>query len=107
MGSGKKGKKFRKFRWKALVSESCFKKVAGIAPANLLKKRYGHRCFPVNSAKYLRAPFLYNTSEQLIVEKKSTSLRYSKKYVRLSTTGNSVNEKSLAVVFDVYIQRFG
>ena len=41
------------------------------------------------------------------MEKKSTSLRYSKKYVRLSTTGNSVNEKSLAVVFDVYIQRFG
>ena len=89
------------------MSESCFKKVADITPANLLKKRYGHRCFPVNSAKYLRAPFLYNTSGQLIVEKNSTSLRYSKKYVRLSTTGNSVNEKSLAVVFDVYVQRFG
>ena len=89
------------------MSESCFKKVADIAPANLLKKRYGHRCFPVNSGKYLRAPFLYNTSGQLIVEKKNTSLRYSKKCVSLNTTGNSVNEKSLVVIFDICIQRFG
>ena len=27
-------------------------------PATLLKKRLWHRCFPVNFAKFLRAPFL-------------------------------------------------
>ena len=31
-------------------------------PATLLKKRLWHRCFPVNSAKFLRTPFLQNTS---------------------------------------------
>ena len=30
--------------------------------ATLLKKRLWHRCFPVNVAKFLRAPFLQNTS---------------------------------------------
>ena len=33
-----------------------FNKVAG-APAALLKKRFWHRCFPVNFAKFLRTPF--------------------------------------------------
>ena len=31
-------------------------------PATLLKKRLWHRCFPVNFAKFLRTPFLQNTS---------------------------------------------
>ena len=31
-------------------------------PATLLKKSLWHRCFPVNFAKFLRAPFLCNTS---------------------------------------------
>ena len=39
-----------------------FKKVAGIRPATLLKKRLWHRCFPVNFAKFLRTPFSQNTS---------------------------------------------
>ena len=30
-------------------------------PANLLKKRLWHRCFPVNFAKFLRTSFLQNT----------------------------------------------
>ena len=34
-----------------------FNKVAGIMPATLLKERLWHRCFPVNSAKFLRTPF--------------------------------------------------
>ena len=28
----------------------------GLRPATLLKKRFQHRCFPVNFAKFLRAP---------------------------------------------------
>ena len=33
-----------------------------LRPATLLKKRLWHRCFPVNFAKFLRTPFLQNTS---------------------------------------------
>ena len=39
-----------------------FTKVASLRPATLLKKRLFHRCFPVNFAKFLRTPFLQNTS---------------------------------------------
>ena len=37
------------------------------APATLLKKRFWHRCFPVNFAKFLRIPFLQNTSARLLL----------------------------------------
>ena len=33
-----------------------------LRPATLLKKRLWHSCFPVNFAKFLRTPFLQNTS---------------------------------------------
>ena len=33
----------------------------------LLKKRLWHRCFPVNFAKFLRTPFLQNTSGRLLL----------------------------------------
>ena len=33
----------------------------------LIKKRPWYRCFPVNFAKFLRAPFLQNTSRQLLL----------------------------------------
>ena len=33
----------------------------------LLRKKLWHRCFPVNFAKFLRAPFLQNTSGRLFV----------------------------------------
>ena len=44
-----------------------FNQVAGLRPATLLKKRLQHRCFLVNFAKFLRAPFLQNTSERLLL----------------------------------------
>ena len=37
-------------------------------PATLLKKRLWHRCFPVNFAKFLRTPFLQNTSGRLLLK---------------------------------------
>ena len=43
--------------------------VAGLRPATLLKKRLGHKCFPVNLAKFLRIPFLQNTSGRLLLTK--------------------------------------
>ena len=36
-------------------------------PATLLKNRLWHRCFPTNFAKFLRTPFLQNTSGQLFL----------------------------------------
>ena len=35
--------------------------------ATLLRKRLWHRCFPVNFAKFLRAPLLQNTSRRLLL----------------------------------------
>ena len=49
---------FTKFTGKHLCQSLLFNKVAGLKPATLLKKRLWHRCFPVNSVKFLRTPFL-------------------------------------------------
>ena len=38
-------------------------RVRVLRPPTLLKKRFWHRCFPVNFAKFLRTPFLQNTSD--------------------------------------------
>ena len=43
---------FEKFTGKHLYQRLFFNKVAGL----------GHMCFPVNFAKFLRTPFLQNTS---------------------------------------------
>ena len=37
------------------------------APATLLKKRPWHRCFHVNFGKFLRTPFLQNTSGRVLL----------------------------------------
>ena len=44
-----------------------FVKFIGLRPANLLKKRLWHRCFPVNFTKFLRTPFLQSTSGRLLL----------------------------------------
>ena len=61
----KKGvfKNFAKFSEKHLCQSHFFnKKAAGLRPATLLKKRLWHMCFPVKLAKFLRTPYLQNTS---------------------------------------------
>ena len=67
--SVKKGvlRNFAKFIGKHLCKSFFFNKVAGLRPATLLKKRLWHRCFLVNFAKFLRTPFLQNTSERLLL----------------------------------------
>ena len=47
-----------KFTGKNLCQSLFFNKVAGLRPATLFKKRFWHKCFPVNFAKFLRTPFL-------------------------------------------------
>ena len=60
-------KNLAKFAEKHLRSSLFFNKVAGLMPATLLKKRLQHRCFPVNFAKFLRTPFLQNTSRCVLL----------------------------------------
>ena len=57
-----------KFIGKHLCHSLFFNKVAGLRSATLLKKRLWHRCFPVNFAKFLRKPFLQNTSRRLLLK---------------------------------------
>ena len=63
-GFHKKGvlKKFHKIHLKTPVLESYFNGVSGLKAVTLLKKRLQHRCFQVNFMKFLRTPFLQNTS---------------------------------------------
>ena len=65
----KKGvlRSFIKFTGKYLCQSLFFNKVAGLRAVTLLKKRLWHRCFPVNSAKFLRTTFLQNTSGRLLL----------------------------------------
>ena len=63
---------FTKFTRKHLCQSPFFNKVAGLRSATLLKKRLWHRYFLVNSAKFLRTPFLQNTSGRLILYKSNT-----------------------------------
>ena len=67
--SCKKGvlKSFAKFTGKHLYQSLFFNKVVGLRFATLLKKRFWHRCFLVNFAKFLRTPFLHNTSWRLLL----------------------------------------
>ena len=58
---------FVKFTGKHLCQSLFFNKVAGLRAATLLKKRLWHRYFPVNLAKFLRTPFLQNTSGRLLL----------------------------------------
>ena len=52
-----------------MLFSNCFFWLKNILrPATLSKKRIWHRCFTVNFAKFLRTPFLQNTSGQLLLE---------------------------------------
>ena len=72
---------FSKLAGKQLCLSLFYNKVAGLNPATLLKKRLWHRCFPVNFEKFLRTPFLQNTSGWLHHEewfdKSSVSIFYN------------------------------
>ena len=50
-------KNFAKFTVKHLCQDLVFTKLAGLRPATLLHRRLWNGCFPVDVAKFLRAPF--------------------------------------------------
>ena len=53
---------FTNFTGKHLCQSLFFYTLADLRPATLFKKRLWHKCFPVNFTKFLRTPFLQNTS---------------------------------------------
>ena len=64
---------FTKFTVKHLCQSLFFKKVAGLRPATLLKKRLWHRCFPVDFVKFPRTSFftehLWTTASMFSLDK--------------------------------------
>ena len=67
--SVKKGvlRNYTKFTGKHLCQGLFFSKVTGLRSATLLKKRLWHKFFPVNFVKFVRTPFLQNTSARLLL----------------------------------------
>ena len=61
---------FAKFTGQHLCQNLFFNKVVGLRPANLLKKRLWHSCFPVNFAEFLRTPFLTEHHRWLLLNAK-------------------------------------
>ena len=62
---------------KHLCQSLFFNKVAGLRSATLLKKKLWYRCFPVKFAKFLRTPFVQNTSGRLSYKER----RYHTKFL--------------------------
>ena len=60
-----KDKSLTKFIEIHLIQSLLFHQVAALRSATLLRKRFWHKCFPVNFAKFLRTPVLQGTSGQL------------------------------------------
>ena len=58
---------FTKFTGKHLCQRLFFNKVAGLRPANLLKKSLWRRCFLLNFAKFLRKPLSQNTFGRMLL----------------------------------------
>ena len=65
----KKGvfRNFSKFAGKHLCKSLFLNKVAG--PVTLLLKKLWHKSFPLNFVKFLRTPFLQNTSGGLLLKR--------------------------------------
>ena len=64
---------FSKFTEKHLYQSLFFIKVADVRPPTLLTKILWHKSFPVNFEKFLRTPFLQNTSGRLCLHLFSNS----------------------------------
>ena len=66
-------KNFLNIHRKTPVPQPLLNKFAGLEACKLVKKRLQHRCFPVNTEKFLRTPILKNICEQLLLQSGSLS----------------------------------
>ena len=62
--------------WQNSQENNCVK-VSFLIKLQALKKRLWHRCFPVNFVRFLRTPFLQNTSGRLLLYMQSKSNKYA------------------------------
>ena len=62
-------KNFAKFTGKHLCQSLFFNKVAGLRSATFFKKRFWHRCFSMNFAKFLKALFFIEHLRWLLLIK--------------------------------------
>ena len=60
---------FFKNHRKTSVLQFLYDKVAGLKTCIFIKKTLQHKCFPVNIAKFLKAPILKNICERLLLLK--------------------------------------
>ena len=86
---------FVKSAKKHLCLRLFFNEVTNLRSATLLKKRFWHRCFPANFAKFLRIPFVQNTSERLLIWT-TASETSNTKYLELIKRRSKVQEKNMS-----------
>ena len=92
----------RKFRKKTSVSESIFRKVAGLQPCSYIKKRLQHWCFPVKFAKFLRTSTVKNIFERLFlfVSPQNTIAKSSGKFELYRTLSIQSIFLNITILFD-------
>ena len=92
----------RKFRKKTSVSESIFRKVAGLQPCSYIKKRLEHWCFPVKFAKFLRTSTVKNIFERLLlfVSPQNTMAKSSGEFELYKTLSIQSIFLNITILFD-------
>ena len=97
-------KNFSRFTGEHLCWTLFLNKVGEFQPGALSKKRFQHRCFPMNFVKVLRIPFLLNNSGQPVlcdIKKNQFAyiLRYKKYFYNLWYCKISVKKRSFTCNF--------
>ena len=80
---------FTRFAEGCLRQGLFFNGVTGLRVATLLKKKIWHKCFPVYFKKFLRTPYLQNTSERLLL------VLFVARFFMFSIIKNFCHEKNL------------
>ena len=80
---------FTKFAGGRLRRGLFFNGVTGLRVATLLERKIWHKCFPVYFKKFLRTPYLQNTSERLLL------VLFVARFFMFSIIKNFCHEKNL------------
>ena len=84
------------------VSESFFRKFAGLQPCSYIKKRLQHWCFPVKFAKSLRTSTVKNIFERLLlfVSPQNTTAKSSGEFELYKTLSIRSIFLNITILFD-------
>ena len=105
---------FAIFTGKYLALESLFNKVAGLKACDFVKKRLQYRCYPVNTANFLRTHILKNICEWLLLnnipifsaEKVSKFRVFSSPYFTISGLNTEIETRKTRIG-TLFTQCFG